>query len=297
MKRILCLSGGGVRGVSQLQVLKKLEDEVGPLHEAYDLIIGTSVGAINAAIISTGKISMNDLDTKYDAMIDKVFKKRGFFKKPKYDRNNFVTEWDSIVGEGFNYGDAKTRLMITTVDLVSDINIFYKSWHDDDATESMTDIVCRSFAAPLYFGQIVDNEKKLVYSDGGIGNANLPLNEAKLQAEAFGWYDDGEEVEIHAIGTLFSPPDTPFKDVAKGRWINQIMDYMKPSAGGLARAQSSMDQIRRMKYICSKIPSIKFKYWDSIFDKKKLKLDGLKYMDEYRKQGELMALAPLVQFN
>lgn len=296
MKKILCLSGGGVRGVAQLQVLKKLEKDAGrPLCEEYDLIIGTSVGAINAAIIATGKISMEDLDTKYDDMIDNVFKKRGFFKKPKYDRQNFVKSWESILGKGMTVGDAKTRLMVTTVDLVSDINIFYKSWHEDDAKESMTDIVCRSFAAPLYFGQMVDKDEQRVYTDGGVGNANLPLNEAKLQAEAYGWYSDGEEVEIHAIGTLFSMPDATFKEVAKGRWTRQVLDFMNPAEGGLARAQSGMDQIRRMRYICGHIPTIKFKYWDSAFDKKKLKLDGVKYMDQYRKQGELMALMPLIQ--
>lgn len=295
MKKILCLSGGGTMGVAQLQVLKKLEKEAGrPLHQEYDLIIGSSVGAINASIIATGSITMDGLDRVYDKMIHKIFKKRGLFKKPKYDRNNFVKAWGEIIDPNYLFGGAKTNLMTSTVDLVEDTNHFYKSWHEDDATMKMTDLVCRSFAAPMYFGQIVDRTKRMVYADGGVGNANLPLNEAKLQAEAFGWYRDGEEVEIHAIGTLFHEPQATFEEVAKGRWLKQVLEFIQPTEGGLARAQSVKDQIRRMEYICSHIPTIKFKYWDRAFDKKKLKLDGVKYLDEYRKQGELMAVQPLV---
>jgi len=294
MKRILCLSGGGVMGVAQLQVLKKLEEENGPLHKYYDLIVGTSVGAINASIIATGSISMKELDTIYDEMISRIFKRRGLFKKPIYDRNNFIDAWSDIINPDIKYGDAKTKLMTTTVDLVTDTNIFYKSWDDDDANEKMTDIICRSFAAPMYFGQIVDVNNKCVYSDGGIGNANLPINEAKIQAEAFGWYKSRSTVEIHAVGTLFSNEKHKFEDVAKANWFNQIVQFMNPMQGGLARAQSVNDQVRMMTYICKYVPSIKFKYWDTEFDHKKLKLDGVKYVKEYREAGIVMAESPIV---
>ena len=75
------------------------------------------------------------------------------------------------------FKEVKTKLMITTVDLVTDRNVFYKSWHESDSDEYLLDLVLRSFAAPVYFGQIVDKVKRMVYSDGGVGNANLPLNE------------------------------------------------------------------------------------------------------------------------
>lgn len=296
MKRILCLSGGGVRGVAQLQVLKKLEVDYGkPLHEVYDLIIGTSVGAINASLVATGAISMVDLDKKYDDMIHTIFKKRRWLKTPKYDRDNFISAWSSVVGY-HKFHQVKTKLMISTVDLVSDSNIFYKSWHKEFANHQMSHLVERSFAAPLYFGQIVDYDLHKVYSDGGIGNANLPLNEAKLQAEAFGWYANGETVEIHAIGTLFDDDHLSFADVSKGRWIKQVLDFINVKNGGLARAQSRMDQIRMMGYICKHNDSITFKYWDSSCEDKYLKLDGVEYIDIYRHKGELMSKVPLIEF-
>lgn len=299
MKRILCLSGGGIRGVAQLQVLKSLELSYGkPLYEVYDLIIGTSVGAINAAIIATGKISMVDLDKRYDNIIHNVFKRRGLFRIPKYDRNNFIQEWNNLIGD-YYFSDAKTKLMITTVDLVSDTNIFYKSWHSDFQNNNiqMSDIVMRSFAAPVYFGQIVDYENKMVYSDGGIGNANLPLNEAKLQAETFEWYNGTNEVEIHAIGTLFDATHPPFEKVSKGRWLKQLMEYINLKHGGFARVQSREDQIRMMKYICNHNNSIKFKYWDNKCENKYLILDGIDYISIYRELGYEMSKKPLLEFN
>jgi len=297
MKKILCLSGGGVKGIAQLEVLKKLEKDCGrPLHEEYDLRLGSSVGAINAAIIASGRVSMEKLASLYPEMVKSIFTKRRPLKTPKYDRGNFTKEWNKIVG-GIKFKDAKTRLIITTVDLVTDQNIFYKSWHESKGELQMSDLVLRSFAAPLYSGQIVDGGAKMVYSDGGVGNANIPINEAKLQAEAFGWYRDGEEVEIHAIGTLYSSETPSFEDVARGRWLKQVVDFMNPKEGGLARAQSRLDQIRMMGYICEKIPSIKFKYWDSPADPKRMVLDGVEHMDYYKAVGSIMAQKPLISYN
>jgi hypothetical protein len=196
-----------------------------------------------------------------------------------------------IVGD-FKFKDVKTRLIVTSVDLVTDRNVFYKSWHDTDGDKQLLEYVLRSFAAPLYFGQIPDKETKMVYSDGGVGNANLPISEAKLQAEAFGWYSNGEEVEIHAIGTLFDGVKPSFEDVAKGRWLSQIGEFINPKEGGLARSQSRIDQIQMMEYICSKIPTIKFKYWDSPADGKRMVLDGVEYMEYYRVLGTSMAQKP-----
>ena len=45
--RVLSLDGGGVRGIIQLSILKRLEDLTGlglPLGELFDLMVGTSAG-------------------------------------------------------------------------------------------------------------------------------------------------------------------------------------------------------------------------------------------------------------
>jgi patatin-like phospholipase/acyl hydrolase len=53
--RILSLDGGGIRGLITAIWLKRLEQEVKkPLHECFDLVAGTSTGAILACGISMG---------------------------------------------------------------------------------------------------------------------------------------------------------------------------------------------------------------------------------------------------
>ena len=54
--RILSLDGGGAKGFYTLGVLKEIEAMINqPLTEKFDLIFGTSTGAIIAALISLGK--------------------------------------------------------------------------------------------------------------------------------------------------------------------------------------------------------------------------------------------------
>ncbi|HXE42346.1 MAG TPA: patatin-like phospholipase family protein, partial [Candidatus Baltobacteraceae bacterium] len=62
MKRILALDGGGIRGVFTLQILARIEElfqkeQNNPklvLADVFDLIAGTSTGAIIAAFLSWG---------------------------------------------------------------------------------------------------------------------------------------------------------------------------------------------------------------------------------------------------
>ncbi|NBP06476.1 MAG: hypothetical protein EBV15_09745, partial [Bacteroidetes bacterium] len=54
-KLILCLDGGGMRGILSIQLLKSLEKVTGmPAYSLFDMVAGTSTGAIIAALIATG---------------------------------------------------------------------------------------------------------------------------------------------------------------------------------------------------------------------------------------------------
>ena len=53
--RILSLDGGGAKGFYTLGVLKEIEAMIGcPLHKRFDLVFGTSTGAIIATLIALG---------------------------------------------------------------------------------------------------------------------------------------------------------------------------------------------------------------------------------------------------
>ena len=50
---ILCLDGGGMRGILTIQLLKKLEEKAGiPCYELFDMVAGTSTGAIIGGLVS-----------------------------------------------------------------------------------------------------------------------------------------------------------------------------------------------------------------------------------------------------
>ena len=70
--KILTLNGGGSKGVYTLGVLKELEELLGsPLHKHFDLIYGTSTGAIIASLLSLGK-DVKFIEKKYFELIPDI---------------------------------------------------------------------------------------------------------------------------------------------------------------------------------------------------------------------------------
>ncbi|XP_069545676.1 85/88 kDa calcium-independent phospholipase A2 isoform X1 [Brachyistius frenatus] len=72
--RLLCLDGGGIKGLVLIQMLIALEREAGrPIRELFDWVAGTSTGGILALAIVHGK-SMEYLRCLYFRMKEQVFK-------------------------------------------------------------------------------------------------------------------------------------------------------------------------------------------------------------------------------
>src|ERR1039458_3038616 len=70
--RVLSLDGGGSKGIYTVGVLSELELALGrPIHEHFDLIYGTSTGAIIAAMLGMG-MSAETIKSKYLDLIPKV---------------------------------------------------------------------------------------------------------------------------------------------------------------------------------------------------------------------------------
>jgi predicted acylesterase/phospholipase RssA len=79
--RILSLDGGGAKGFYTLGVLGEVEGLVGkPLHECFDLVFGTSTGAIIAALIALGR-SVDDIHAAYKEHVVAIMAQRSAPKK------------------------------------------------------------------------------------------------------------------------------------------------------------------------------------------------------------------------
>ena len=50
-KRILSIDGGGIRGVLPLALLIEIEKRRGPVADLFDMVAGTSIGGIIAALV------------------------------------------------------------------------------------------------------------------------------------------------------------------------------------------------------------------------------------------------------
>src|ERR1700727_1057225 len=74
--RILSLDGGGAKGFYTLGVLREVEGLLKcRLHERFDLIFGTSTGAIIAALLSLGH-SVQDISVLYENHVPTVMKRK-----------------------------------------------------------------------------------------------------------------------------------------------------------------------------------------------------------------------------
>jgi patatin-like phospholipase/acyl hydrolase len=81
--RILSLDGGGAKGFYSLGVLKEIEGMVGcRLHEKFDLVFGTSTGAIIAALIALGN-SVDEIHELYKAHVPVVMERKSASEKTK----------------------------------------------------------------------------------------------------------------------------------------------------------------------------------------------------------------------
>jgi calcium-independent phospholipase A2-gamma len=65
--RILCLDGGGVRGIATCQMLREIERQIAPmkLHEFFDVISGTSTGAMIAVGLVCLSMTVDEIESMY----------------------------------------------------------------------------------------------------------------------------------------------------------------------------------------------------------------------------------------
>jgi predicted acylesterase/phospholipase RssA len=124
-RRILALDGGGVRGMLTLQYLRAIEatlrDRYGRpnlrLHEYFDLIGGTSTGAIIAAGLALGK-SVDEIEDLYAQLARRIFGKPwyalGAFA-PKFGHGALVRALQDAFGADTTLGSGRIRTGLLVV--------------------------------------------------------------------------------------------------------------------------------------------------------------------------------------
>lgn len=103
--RILCLDGGGTRGITAISTMRSIVDALGGVEvcDAFDMICGTSTGAIIAFLVGLRRESSIMARRRYDQLIKRIFIKSALstpmllFTTATYDEAPFNSVMTSIL--------------------------------------------------------------------------------------------------------------------------------------------------------------------------------------------------------
>ena len=119
--RILALDGGGAKGFYTLGVLKELEGMLNcPLYKRFNLVFGTSTGAIIAALISLG-YEVEEIHALYKNYVPKVMKPLTTKGKTKA-----LAELTKRVFRNATFEDVKTGVGIVTTKWIIEQPMIFK---------------------------------------------------------------------------------------------------------------------------------------------------------------------------
>jgi uncharacterized protein len=242
-KRILSLDGGGLRGVLSLGILEKIEGLLRERHGAgndfrlchyFDLIAGTSTGAIIAAALAQGW-SVGELTDKYFSLGRRVFERgliRQILLRAKYDEQSLVAELKDVFGADTTLGGAKllTGLLIIIKRLDSGSPwpvsnnphgryfVAADNGRMGNGDYPLWQVVRASTAAPSYFepetisitgGRNVSPVTGS-FIDGGVSPFNNPalqaLMYAVLEGYRVGWETGSDKLLLVSVGTGAADP-------------------------------------------------------------------------------------------
>jgi uncharacterized protein len=231
-KRILALDGGGIRGIVTLQILRRIESLLkerfgdGDLRlcDYFDLIGGTSTGAIIAAGLATG-YSVEKLDELYRGLGRHVFKdelfRRGLFRA-KFSEQPLRELLDREFGDT-TLGDDRVRtglaIMLKRLDTGSPWIVhnnpkgkYFRPQQGARAVPNadylLKNVVRASTAAPHYFDPEripVASDLAGAFVDGGLSPHNNPALQLLLLAtlEGYGlrWPVGADNLLLVSVGT------------------------------------------------------------------------------------------------
>jgi hypothetical protein len=239
-KRVLSLDGGGVRGILATGILREIEEALRArsgraefrLCDYFDLIGGTSTGAIIAAGLAVGK-SVDEMTELYQEMAPRVFRltdANAGIRKPRFDaaklENALFREFgDHELGSpAFRTGFAVfTKRLDTGSAWTLTNNPRSKHWNGPEGglpnrSLLIRNLVLASAAAPSFFEERRidlsprDAPQRVTgeFVDGGVAALNDPslqlLKVATMPSYGFGWQTGPDRLMMISVGTGYWRP-------------------------------------------------------------------------------------------
>jgi predicted acylesterase/phospholipase RssA len=266
-KRILALDGGGLRGILSLALLQEIEDILRQRHGGdggfrlchyFDLIAGTSTGAIIAATLALGW-TVEEIREKYMRLGAVVFTKtllREGLLRAKYDEVKLIAELKKVYGAQTRLGstDLKTGLLVMTkrIDTGSPWPIsnnpkgkYFSALPGGvvgNGDYLLWQVVRASTAAPAFFDPETITVARVPGSravtgefvDGGVSPFNNPALMSVLYATMagyrLGWPTGADSLLVVSIGTGAADPNVTHAKVAAKQAVNALLSLMNDTA-------------------------------------------------------------------
>ena len=211
--RILCLDGGGIRGLYSAQMLKRMKKDCNiDFYNDFDLIVGTSTGSILAGSI-VKQIDIEKVIALYVNEGKNIFKKRwlsriGLFAS-KYNPNP-LKEQLKVIFENTTLGDIEKPLLINATDIGNSTQFVFKTTFNDQKDSNgnkkelvrdkgilLSDAILASSSAPIFFPP--HKVGNFLLADGGLW-ANSPVLVALAEAKKI-FKTEPNDVVVVSIGT------------------------------------------------------------------------------------------------
>ncbi|MCX5953050.1 MAG: patatin-like phospholipase family protein [Cyanobacteria bacterium] len=264
-KRILALDGGGLKGILTLGYLETLEQLLRQRHgndpdfrlsDYFDLIAGTSTGAIIAACLALG-MSVVEVLEKYQKLGRNVFSRdwlRQGVIRARYDKGRLESELKSVFGSDttLESDQLRTGLLVMSKRLDTGSpwpmsnNPKGKYFRNTDSTSHwisnadypLWKVVRASTAAPTFFDPeeitIIERPgmkpEKGQFVDGGVSPFNNPALQAFLFATLKGynlsWSSGADNLLLVSVGTGRSDPSNDTTSLAATGAITALMSLM-----------------------------------------------------------------------
>lgn len=266
-KKILALDGGGIRGALTLGYLKKMEDILKAkypdkpdfrLCDYFDLIGGTSTGAIIAGSLAIGK-TVDEITKLYMDLGGKIFgEKRSWWNpletmkwlKANYDYKGMQEGLKQAFGD-LTLGSDKIKTGLCIVAKRADTNSIWPminhprgKFYDSDIGKNkdllLWQVVRASTAAPTYFApQMIEVAagQQAAFIDGGLSMANNPaltlLMIATFKGFPFHWQMSEKEMLLVSVGTgsaEFKKYAGEIDDATMLTWASNIPEMLMQDA-------------------------------------------------------------------
>lgn len=164
--RVLCLDGGGMRGLIEIAMLKEMEKTTGKtIQELFDVVAGTSTGALLAFGIVFKKTEASEAEAMYRNLGKKLFPSKGRIAKAKslynlvsndnaryYDSNELENVLRNEFGDIPVYGEGNPNPKLKTFCNATEVtlgNVLIRNYFSNDTLPTLKKF-CGG-CSPLFF--------------------------------------------------------------------------------------------------------------------------------------------------